>query len=516
MPEEHLIGVDIGVSFIKVGVYDTDGSCKANVTKPNPGHYPEQDIFIQSSEEMVEIIISSLKEAVEKSGIKSSTVAAIGFSGAMGGLMGVDKNLEPVAEWSIVSDMRYNRYASEFLLKAERKIMELSGSNFAVFGPKILWWKNDYPAIYSRVIKFMGICGFVICRLGRVPAENAVIDKTVTIFSGISDLKKACWSEELCKEFGIDINLLPKIVEPATIAGYLSKDAAEMCGLLQGIPLIAGAGDKAAGNLGAGLVSPGQLIDEAATFGAFSVCTDRYVPDVSNKTLGNLPSPITGLYTPGAYLNSSGATSAWFADVFATEEKKESQQKNLSVFKILDENASKIPAGSDGLFSISLLSGRLSPGDPDIKGLYIGHGLMHTKEHFYRAMLESFAYEYAFYLNAMKKNYPELKFDEVMVMGGGAKSDFYNQIKSDVLGIPYVRLARDDFALLGDILIAGNAVGIFKDLKQAAQKFSVKTKRYIPDEKNHSFYKKYTDFNAGIYDRVRGIYTDLKNMSLSK
>ena len=515
MSEDHLVGVDIGVSFIKVGVYDVNGNCKSNVVKTNPGNYPQQDIFIQSSEEMVRIIISSLKEAVEKSGIKSSTVLAIGFSGAMGGLMGVNKNLEPIAEWSIISDRRYNKYASEFLSKAEEKIIELSGSNFAVFGPKIIWWKNDYPAIYKQIVKFMGICGFVIGKLGRVPVENTVIDKTITIFSGISDLKNACWSEELCKEFRIDINLLPEIVEPATIAGYLSEDAAKMSGLQEGVPLIAGAGDKAAGNLGAGLVSPGQLIDEAATFGAFSVCTDRYVPDVRYKTLGNLPSPINGLYTPGAYLNASGATSAWFADVFATEEKKESQQKNLSVFKILDENASKIPPGSDGLFSVSLLSGRGSPNDPDIKGLYIGHSLMHRKEHFYRAMLESFAYEYAFYFNVIKKNYSELKFEEVMVMGGGARSDFYNQIKSDVLGIPYVRLARDDFALLGDILIAGNAVGIYKDLKQAAQKFTAKTKKYIPDEKNHSFYKKYIDFNAGILDRVRGIYTDLKKINSS-
>ena len=515
MGENHLIGVDIGVSFIKVGVYDIDGNCEASVTKTNPGHYPKQDVFIQSSEEMVKIVISSLKEAVEKSGIKSSTVMAIGFSGAMGGFMGVNKNLEPVAEWSIVSDRRYNKYVSELLLKAERKIIELSGSNFAVFGPKILWWKNDYPEIYSQVKKFMGICGFVISRLGKVPAEDAAIDNTIIIFSALADVKNSCWSEELCSEFGIEISLLPKIVEPNTVTGFLSKDVANMCGLPQGIPLVAGAGDKAAGNLGAGLVSPGQLIDEAATYGALSVCVDRYVPDVDNKTLGNLPSPVKGLYTPGAYLVVSGATSAWFVDIFATEEKKESQQKNLSIFKILDENAAKIPPGSDGLFSISLLSGRGSPNDPDIRGLYIGHSLMHKKEHFYRAMLESFAYEYAFYFNVMKKNYPELKFDEAIVMGGGAKSDFYNQIKCDVLGIPYSRLSRDDFALLGNILIAGNADGIYQDLKASAQKFAVKTKRYIPDEKNHSFYKKYIDFNAGIFNRVRNIYIDLKNMSLS-
>jgi len=512
MSKSHLIGVDVGVSFIKVGIYDIEGNSKASVTKVNPGIYPSPGVFIQDSLNMVKIVISALKEAVGKSGIEPSSVAAIGFSGAMGGLMGVNKNWEPVAEWSIISDTRYSKYASEMLSKDEKGIIELSGTSMVIFGPKILWWKNEFPEIYKDVRKFMGIYGFIIGKLAKTPADNATIDKTVTTFSGLVDLKNSCWSERLCNEFEIDISLLPEIIDSDTVAGHLSKEAAEQCGLKEGIPLVAGAGDKAAGNLGAGLVESGLLIDEAATYGALSVCVDCYVADIENKTLGNLPSPVKGLYTPGAYLVVSGATSSWYTDIFATEEKKIAQEKGISVFRILDENAKNIPAGSDGLFSISMLAGRAGPSDPDIKGLYIGHTLMHRKEHFYRSMLESFAYEYAYYLNAMKKNYPELKFNEVLVMGGGAQSDFYNQIKSDVLGLPYIKLSRNDFALLGDIIIAGSAVGIYSDLRQIAKKFVVKTKIYTPDEKNHSFYKKYIDFYAGLFDKVRNIFIDLKKL----
>jgi len=513
MSTDFLAGVDIGVSFIKVGIYDPEGNCKANITKINPGKYPAPGVFIQSSEEILKIVITSLKEAVELSKVESSSIKAIGFSGAMGGLMGVNENWEPVAEWSIVSDTRYNKYSAEMLARAEEKIIGLSGSSSAVFGSKILWWKNDFPQIYNQVKKFMGICGFIIGRMAKIPIESASIDKTITVFSGIADIRNSRWSGELCNEFGINIEMLPKIVNPDTIVGYLSKDIAGICGLREGIPLVAGSGDKAAGNLGAGLVTPGLLIDEAATYGAFSVCTDRYVPDIKNRTLVNLPSPVEGLFTPGAYLTMSGATSAWFTEVFASEEKKEAVRENISVFRVLDGNAAKIPPGSEGLFSISMLAGRGSPNDPDIKGLYLGHTLMHKKEHFYRAMLESFAYEYAFYFNVMKKNYPELAYNEVLVIGGGAKSDFYNQIKCDVLGIPYSRLSREDFALLGDILIAGKAVGLYENLKEVAKKFVIKTKKYIPDEKNHNIYRKYTEFYAGIFDRLRDIFIDLKNLS---
>ncbi|MHB9127094.1 MAG: hypothetical protein ACYC3T_02675, partial [Candidatus Humimicrobiaceae bacterium] len=100
-------------------------------------------------------------------------------------------------------------------------------------------------------------------------------------------------------------------------------------------------------------------------------------------------------------------------------------------------------------------------------------------------------------------------------MGGGAKSDFYNQIKCDVLGIPYSKLSREDFALLGDILIAGKAVGIYKDLREAAKKFAVKIKNFLPDENNHNIYKKYVEFHAGIFDKVRDLFIDLKNIGIN-
>ena len=513
MSKKHLIGVDIGVSFIKVGIYDFEGNCIAMISKDNPGQYPEPGVFLQSSEKIVAIVLDALKETMEKSGLDSSDVEAIGFSAAMGGLMGVDRNWNPIADWSIISDTRFYPYATGMLEKSEKEIIELSGTTFPIGAPKILWWKNDFPEIYKNLYKTMGIHGFVIGKLGGIPVGDAFTDKTVTIFSGVVNLKDYSWSEELCTEFGIDINMLPKIVNSDSIVGKLTEEAANQCGLRSGIPLVAGAGDKAAGNLGAGLVEPGLLIDEAATYGALSLCVDEYIPDIKYKTLQNLPSPIEGLYNPGAYLFVSGATSAWFTDTFAEEEKKSAGEINKTVFQILDEKSASIPPGSDGLLALGLLGGRGYPSDPDIKGMWLGHTLSHKKEHFYRSMLESFAYEYAYYLNVMKENYPDLKLEEVLVMGGGARSDLYNQIKCDVMGLPYSRLSRDDFALLGDIILAGSAIGVFEDLKQTSKKFLKRSKKYITDSKNHKIYKKYSELYAGLFDRVRDIFIDLKNIS---
>ena len=512
MSKSYLIGVDAGVSFVKVGVYDSEGESRALVIKSAPGEYPKAGVFLQSAETLLRIIREALKEAVERSGIPGSAVAAIGFSGAMGGALGVDSHWQVAADWSIISDTRCYPYVTRMQSAQGRRILEQSGTNFPIMGPKILWWKEEYPELHARVAKYLVLAGFVIGRLGALPIEEAFIDRTYLHFTGLADLRRNAWSQEICREFGIEVTMLPRIVDSNTVVARLSAEAAGACGLRPGTPLVAGAGDKPAGALGAGLVTPGLLIDESASFGALSLCVDKYIPDLGNRTLENLPSPLAGHYLPSFYLFGSGVTHAWFRDVFAEEEKRAASETGESAFAILDQKAAGIPPGSEGLLALGLFGGRGYPSDPDIKGLWIGHSWVHRKEHFYRALLESFAYEYSCVLEVMKKNYPELRFDEIRVIGGGARSDLWNQLKADVLGVPYARLQRDDYALLGDILLAGNAVGVFPDLTKSAQKHLQVTKRYLPDMKRHEQYRGYIALYRSLFDRTRGIFEGLKNL----
>ena len=512
MKNSYLIGVDVGVSFVKSGVYDIDGNCKGVAVKKSPGEYLKPGVFIQKNEDYMKIILDTLKEAVEKSGIDNSKVEVIGFSTAMGGATGVDSNWNVITDWSIVSDNRYYPYVAEMQNKAGEQILKLSGTNFPFFAPKLLWWKSEFPELYKRVYKFMFLCGFIIGNLCDIQIDDVFVDRTFIQISGLANTKNGKWSKDLCKEFDIDINLLPRIVDSHTIVGKLNKKYAKLCGLKEGTPLIAGAGDKPAGSLGAGLVTPGALMDESASFAALSLCVDKFIPDTKYKTLENIPSPVPGQYLPSFFIFGSGLTNNWFKDNFGGEEKSLASRTNKSAFELLDEKAKSVPPGSEGLLAIGLLGGRGYPSDPDIKGMWIGHTWSHKKEHFYRSLLESFAYEYGYVLSVMKRTYPELELNEVRVIGGGSRSDFWNQMKCDITGLPYVKLNRDNLALLGDILLAGHAVGIYKDLKKAAKRFIVKTKRYIPNEKNHNHYRKYVELYENIFNRVRNIYLDLKNI----
>ena len=130
--------------------------------------------------------------------------------------------------------------------------------------------------------------------------------------------------------------------------------------------------------------------------------------------------------------------------------------------------AETIPPGADGLFFSPHLGGRICPSAPAMRGAWIGFSWSHSQAHFCRALLESIAYEYAFYLGILVDQLPGLALVEARAVGGGARSAAWNQIKADVLDLPYQSLGRSELGTWGAALIAGKAVGLFDDLAAVA------------------------------------------------
>jgi xylulokinase len=128
-----------------------------------------------------------------------------------------------------------------------------------------------------------------------------------------------------------------------------------------------------------------------------------------------------------------------------------------------------VEPGSDGLFFSPHLGGRICPASPEMRGAWIGVSWSHTQAHFFRAILESIAYEYAYYLKILRELLPCSKLVQARAVGGGARNPIWNQIKADVLGVPYQRLKGNEFGTWGAAMIAGKAAGIIDDLASHAK-----------------------------------------------
>ena len=509
MAKTYLIGVDLGTMGTKAAIFDIEGNLVALAFEESKLLYPKPGWVEQEPEDFYLSSLRTIKECLEKSGVEPGEVAALAFDGQMAGIGTIDAQWQTPTVYDSWLDTRCKPYIDRMREHQDIIIEKTGGPPTYSHGPKILWWKEEQPEVFRKIVKFVVPGGYVAGRMAGLKGEEAFMDYTYVHFSCLSDTRKAAWDGELCDLFEVPMEKLPRIVKPWEIIGQLTPEAAEGCGLLAGTPIAAGCGDQAAGMLGAAMVEPGLVFDVAGTASVFAICVDEFIPDLEHNTLFTARLVPEDLWYALAYINGGGLNLRWFRDELAQEEKKEAQLTGKRVYALLDETAAAVHPGSEGLIFLPHLGGRVTPSDPDIRGLWLGFTWSHGKGHLYRSLLEGVAYEYAHYLGIERSLFPHMEFKEARVIGGGSVSDFWNQIKADILGIPYVRLNRQEYAVLGSAIVAGYAVGVFDDLKATAKGFVEPISRIEPRPDHHAYYRPLVDLYISLFDTLRATYQDL-------
>lgn len=469
MQKDHLIGIDLGTSATKAALFHTDGTLVAEATVEVPLYYPRSGVVEQENEDFYRTAAETVRACLRQSDIDPRRVAALACDSQMAGIGTVDENFAPATRFDSWLDMRCEPYINYLDEHFGDLITRLTGcAPTCDHGPKILWWKEERPDAYRRVAKFVTPAGYVAGRLAGIRADEAFMDYTFIHFSGLSDARAGTWSDEICDKLGVDQDKLPTIVAPWHVAGEVTDEAAATFGLAPGTIVAAGCGDTAAGALGAGIIAAGMLFDTAGTASVLAGCTDTFVADVENRALLTMRSVIPGLWHPLAYIAGGGQALRWYRDTFYNAVKGEAQPSGEDLYAAMADLALAAPPGADGLFFSPHLGGRICPATPEMRGAWLGFSWGHQQAHFFRAVLESVAFEYAYYLSILRTAIPELTLSEARVIGGGARSDAWNQIKADVLGVPYQRLQRSEFGPWGSAMIAGKAAGIYDDLAEVA------------------------------------------------
>lgn len=512
MAGKYIIASDLGSQSIKTAIYDTEGRLLGTSNMDTKIHTVGPGALVYQGDEFYQKTAENIKHVLKPSTINPKDVAVLSFTGMGGGIIGIDEKWKPTSEYTNPLDSRDQPYFQESMAKHSDLIRAKSGTGSPMGANKIVWLKKVYPEIYKKTKKFFMVTQYVQGKLAGTSFRNAFWEYTSPALSGLADTTNYRWSEEICEALEIDIEKMPKIVNPTDIIGTLTKEAAQDCGLIEGIPIVAGAFDKPCDQLGSGSNEAGSIVDNAATYPAITVCVDKFKMDMKHRTLECGPSSIKGLWMVMTYITGGGLTHKWFRDTFCNVEKDDAEKSGGSAYEILDKKASRLPPGSEGLLFVPHLAGRATPSDPEVRGLWVGFTWTHGREHFYRSILEGIAYEHTCSLNAVKDNYAHIKFGRVTVLGGGSVSSLWNQIKSDVLGLPYIRLNRDDFTTLGAAIIGGKAVGLFDDMNTTSKKFLKVQDKTEPQSKRHEQYKNYVEAYAKLYKDIKPVYSRLSHI----
>ena len=471
MSKTYLIGIDLGTSSTKAALFTEDGALVAESTLEVPIYYPKPGVVEQENDDFYQTAAKTVRTCITESGIDPNQVAAIACDSQMAGIGTVDEHFNPATRFDSWLDMRCQPYIDYMDKNPGDLVTRMTGCPPTCdHGTKILWWKEEQPQDYRKIAKFVTPAGYVAGKMAGLRGEEAFIDYTFIHFSGLSDAQNGCWSNELCELFGIAEEKLPRIVEPWHIVGEVTDTTAKDFGLAAGTVIAAGCGDTAASALGAGIVRAGMLFDVAGTAAVLAGCTDKYVADVNQRALITMRSVIPGLWNPLAYIAGGGIALRWFRDQFYNQLHGKQKELLSELYPEMIAKAEVVPPGSEGLFFSPHLGGRICPATPEMRGAWIGFSWGHTQAHFFRTILESAAYEYAYYLQILSELIPNLDLIEARVVGGGARSPVWNQIKANILNVPFQPLEGSEFGSWGSAMIAGKAAGVFSDLAEIASR----------------------------------------------
>jgi xylulokinase len=475
MKTKYLIGVDIGTQGTKVVLFSEDGKNIMETFVASKLIYLDGGGIEQDPESIYQSVVVGIRKIIDHTNINPEDIYAVGMDGQMAGIMGIDEDFNPVGNYDSWLDNRCEVCMDYIRLYGEDKVIEITGAPISyAHGPKIIWRKNTRPNEYKRIKKFIMLTTYVAGRLVNMKWQDAYIDYTYLHFSGFADVNKKQWSTELLDYFNVDIEKMPRICNPWDIVGEVTEEGSKDSMLAVGTKIIAGCGDTAATILGAGCTKPSIAVDIAGTASVFACCTNNYLPDTKNKTLIHARSIIDGLWTPLAYVGGGGQCLAWFKNSVIN-------QMGLS-FDDLNQEASKVSAGSDGLIFVPHFSGRTCPNNPKVRGSWLHMSWSHTRGHMFRSIMESIGYEYKFYTNTLKELSNEFNLTTIYGVGGGAKSLLFNEIKASMLNCNYMPMDRPDSATLACAVMAGYGIGLYSSIENTIHRF-VSTKDTITNNR---------------------------------
>lgn len=500
------VACDAGTTLVKAAVIDLEGRILASASVPSRLRTPRPGVVDQDLLEIEQQAHTAIGRAVAQSG-RADDIRGVSFSSQMAGVGAVGADFDPVFPFDSWLDSRCSTDIRKMADVAET-VTRISGAPPTYsHGTKERWLKRTQPDAYRATRRFQVPGAFLAARLAGLGVEDAHIDSSYLGFSSLADTEAREWSPKLVDLFGLDIEKLPRIVEPTDIIGTVGAVASRATGIPIGTPIAAGGGDQPVGGLGAGIVEPGQASDSAGTASLLLMALDRWAPDTEQMSLVTGPSIVPGQYVSAAFVNGGGLGNEWLR-----REVLQHPGTPDEAFAELEALAGAAPVGSGGLLWLPHIQGGVTPARPHLRSGWVGITASHGRGHLYRSILEGIAFQYAEWAARVPAvtGHP---LTEVRALGGGSKSDLWVSIKADVLGVPFVRMPKAECALLGNALIAATATGHIHDIAATASSWHELPAAIEPDPARHARYSELRSIFDELTQRVDPVFQRLEQFS---
>jgi sugar (pentulose or hexulose) kinase len=492
MKPDLVIGLDSSTTATKAIAWDVRGHVVAEGRAAVELHNPKPGWFEQNVDGWTGAAAKALKQVSKK--IDMGRVASIAISNQRESFAQFDKNNRPLRPGTLWLDERAHVETKELALEiGAEKLHQISGkpSDVTPCITRCRWLTKNMPGIWNKTAMTSEVHGVLTHFLiGEWHTSTASADPM-----GLIDMQRFDWSDELIGAVGLSRSQLPKLFRPGDLMGEVTPTAAKLTGLKAGTLVVAGGGDGQCAGTGANMFVKGRAylnLGTAAVSGSFG---KAYAYHPSFRTM-------SAVAEDGYIYETAIRTGTFLVNWMVEKMFNVNPIKNPGIFSTLEEEAKLSPIGSNGIALIPYWSGCMTPyWDTQARGMIAGLSGNHTRGDVYRAILEGIALEQAMMTNQVAAATQAI--DHFVIMGGGARSDFWCQIVADASGRDVKRLETVEASSLGAAVAAAKGVSWFKSIPDAAATMSGKpSKIFRPRTKQNKAYSELLAIYRDLWPQV--------------
>ncbi len=490
----NVLAYDFGTGGIKASLYAPSGECLASHFASQETFYPRPNWHEQDPTAWWAATVEATRLLLEEWAGPADSIVAIGLSGHSLGVVCVDEAGRLLRQYAMIwSDSRPLAQPGEFFKTVPEKQWYMTTGNgfpaalYTVF--KIMWLRDNEPDVFAGIHRVLGSKDYINFRMTGVMAT----DHSYASGSGVWDLAGWRYSDELIGASGLDGDIFPAAVASSEVIGKLTAGAADELGLPASVQVVAGGVDNSCMALGARAFRDGDAYNSMGSSSWIAVTGDKPLLDWQSKPYV-FAHVAPGKFTSALGVFSTGSSFRWLAEQLCTNYQAEAAA-DCSVYEVMLARAGESPIGANGVMFLPHLAGgsSLDP-SPNVRGAFVHLALGSTQADMCRAAIEGIAMSQAIALGKLEAL--SVLSDEILAVGGGARSDLWMQIYADMYGKRMVRSqVGQQAAALGAAAAAFVGTGQWPDYSPMADIHQIVDTRTPIPANSAAYEKRFAIFN---------------------
>ncbi len=511
MSKTHLLAIDAGTQSIRALLFDLQGNLVDKTQVPYSTYQSPQPGWLENDPQAFwQALCEVCQKLWASTTLPKTAIAGVVITTQRGTTVALDKHGQPLRPAMIWLDQRRADKVPKLAWwwnAAFRAIGMRKAVRYFQCEAEANWIAQYQPELWAKTDKFLLLSGYLNYRFTGHFVDSVASQVGYLPF----DYKKGCWaapSDWKWQALPITPSMLPELVPAGAIIGQIGAAVALETGIPQGLPVVAGAADKACEVIGAGCLTPKIACLSYGTAATVNTTTSHYLE--ATRFIPPYQAAVAGHYNTEVQITRGFWMVNWFKEQFGLHEQQLALERGVTPESLFDELVNQVPPGAQGLMLQPFWNPGIKVPGPEAKGAVIGFGDVHTRAHLYRAILEGLAYALREGKERIEKRSGQ-RITRVRVSGGGSQSDAAMQITANVFSLPCERPHLYETSGLGAAILASVGLGLHRDFISAIQTMTRVGKTFEPEPHHAKTYDQlYRRVYCRMYQRLQPLYHDLR------